>query len=232
MSASVPGVPLAHPPDPSEDRQEMPEGTSISNQVILVVAPSGAGKSSLVRGLLARDETIALSISCTTRPPRPGEEHGREYFFIDDAEFARREAAGEFLESAHVHGNRYGTSREQIARRLREGRDVMLEIDWQGARQVRALFPLAVGIFILPPSMQALEERLHRRGQDSAEVIEKRLRAARSEMEHARECDYILVNEDFDRALEQFATIVAASRLRREVQALRREDLFRQLGVM
>ena len=210
----------------------MPEGPPVSNQVFLVVAPSGAGKSSLVNALLERDATIALSISFTTRPPRPGEENGREYFFVDGPEFARREAAGEFLESAHVHGNRYGTSREQIAQRLREGRDVMLEIDWQGARQVRAVFPLAVGIFILPPSMEALQERLHRRGQDSAEVIERRLRAARSEMEHATECDFILVNEDFDRALEHFETVVRASRLRREVQLLRRRMLFEQLGVM
>ncbi|MCX8116228.1 MAG: guanylate kinase, partial [Burkholderiaceae bacterium] len=194
--------------------------------VFLVVAPSGAGKSTLVNALLARDPAIALSISYTTRPPRPGEVDGREYHFVSVAEFEARRARGEFLESAEVHGNFYATSRPWIEERLREGRDVLLEIDWQGARQVKQVFRDAIGIFILPPSIEALEQRLHKRGQDAPAVIARRLLAAGSEIAHAPEFDYIVINEDFERALADLAAIVTAARLRYASQAARHHALF------
>ena len=172
-----------------------------AGNIFLVVAPSGAGKSTLVNALLARDARIQLSISHTTRAPRPGEQDGREYHFVDVDDFQRRRAAGEFLESAEVHGNHYATSRRWIEQRLVEGTDVLLEIDWQGSRQVKAQFPHAVGVFVLPPSIDALEARLLKRGQDSAQVISRRLLAAGSEIAHAPELDYVIINEDFDRAL-------------------------------
>ncbi|MCS7101268.1 MAG: guanylate kinase [Burkholderiaceae bacterium] len=199
--------------------------------VFLVVAPSGAGKSTLVNALLARDPAIALSISYTTRPPRPGEVDGREYHFVSVAEFEARRARGEFLESAEVHGNFYATSRPWIEERLREGRDVLLEIDWQGARQVKQVFRDAIGIFILPPSIEALEQRLHKRGQDAPAVIARRLLAAGSEIAHAPEFDYIVINEDFERALADLAAIVTAARLRYASQAARHHALFVQLGI-
>lgn len=197
--------------------------------VLQVVAPSGAGKSSLVAALLARDPAIELSISHTTRPPRPGEADGREYHFIDAAQFERREAAGEFLETAHVHGNRYGTSRAQIESRRALGRDVLLEIDWQGALQVRRVFPDAVGVFLLPPSFATLEERLRRRGQDSEEVIARRLANARDEMAHALDFEYVLVNDVFEQTLAQLQAIVTAARLRTPAQAVRQGALLRTL---
>lgn len=201
-------------------------------QVFMVVAPSGAGKSSLVNALLARDSAIALSVSFTTRPPRPGETDGREYHFVDVAEFQRRKANGEFLESAEVHGNFYATSRREIESRLDSDTDVLLEIDWQGARQVKSLFPGAVGIFILPPSIDALDERLHKRGQDSAAVIKRRLLAAGSEIARAPEFDYIIVNQDFDVALAQLSAVITATRLRYDAQAARNHELFAQLGIL
>jgi guanylate kinase len=200
-------------------------------QLFMVVAPSGAGKSSLVNALLARDPGIALSVSYTTRPPRPGEVDGREYHFIDREEFQRRRAQGEFLESAEVHGNFYATSRREIRDRLDAGFDVLLEIDWQGARQVRVHFPQAVGVFILPPSIEALDERLHKRGQDSPAVIKRRMLAAGSEIARAPEFDYIVINEDFNEALAQLTAVVTASRLRYQAQAARHHELFAQLGI-
>ena len=200
-------------------------------QLFMVVAPSGAGKSSLVNALLARDRAISLSVSCTTRPPRPGEVDGREYHFIDIAEFQRRKTRGEFLESAEVHGNFYATSRSEIEIRLAAGTDVLLEIDWQGARQIKVHFPKAVGIFILPPSIDALDERLHKRGQDSPSVIKRRLLAAGSEIARAPEFDYIIINEDFEVALAQLNAVVTATRLRYESQAARHHELFAQLGI-
>jgi guanylate kinase len=200
-------------------------------QVFLVVAPSGAGKSSLVNALLARDPAIELSISSTTRAARPGEQDGREYHFLSRDAFERRRLAGDFLETALVHGNYYGTSREQIERRMATGSDILLEIDWQGALQVRAAFPAAVSLFLLPPSFRALEERLHHRGQDSAEVIAQRLANARGEMEHALEFDYLLVNEVFEETLAQLQAIVAAARLRSAPQAQRHCDLLKSLGI-
>lgn len=197
----------------------------------MVVAPSGAGKSTLVNALLAREANIQLSVSFTTRPPRPGEQSGREYHFVDVEEFKRRRSAGEFIESAEVHGNYYSTSRVWIEERVRTGIDVLLEIDWQGARQVKAEFAHAVGIFILPPSIDALEARLKKRGQDPPAVIARRLLAAGSEIAHAPEFDYVIINEDFDLALSQMVAIVAAARLRYAAQAIRHRALFTQLGI-
>ena len=204
---------------------------SSAGNVFMVVAPSGAGKSTLVNALLARDSNIQLSISYTTRAPRPGEQSGREYHFAGVDEFERRRAAGEFVESAEVHGNYYATSRIWIEERVGTGTDVLLEIDWQGARQVKAQFAHAVGIFILPPSIEALEARLKKRGQDSPAVIARRLAAARSEIEHAPEFDFIVINEDFDLALSQLVAIVTATRLRYSTQMARHRSLFKQLGI-
>jgi guanylate kinase len=196
-----------------------------------VVAPSGAGKSTLVNALLERDSAITLSVSFTTRPPRPGEQDGREYHFVSVEDFKARRARGEFLESAEVHGNHYATSRVWIEEQVHAGEDVLLEIDWQGARQVKHHFPHAVGVFILPPSIDALEARLHKRGQDSAQVIVRRLLAAGSEIAHAPELDYVIINQDFTLALVHLTAIVTASRLRYASQAARHHDLFAQLGI-
>lgn len=202
-----------------------------AGNLFLVVAPSGAGKSTLVNALLARDAGIALSVSFTTRPPRPGDENGREYHFVTVEDFKARRARGEFLESAEVHGNFYATSRLWIEERVLAGSDVLLEIDWQGARQVKAVFPHAVGVFILPPSIEALAQRLHKRGQDSEAVINRRLLAAGSEIAHAPEADYVIINEDFELALSQLTAIVTATRLRYGSQAARHHDLFAALGI-
>lgn len=202
-----------------------------AGNLFLVVAPSGAGKSTLVNALLARDAGIALSVSFTTRPPRPGDENGREYHFVTVEDFKARRARGEFLESAEVHGNFYATSRVWIEERVLAGSDVLLEIDWQGARQVKAVFPHAVGVFILPPSIEALAQRLHKRGQDSEAVINRRLLAAGSEIAHAPEADYVIINEDFELALSQLTAIVTATRLRYGSQAARHHDLFAALGI-
>ncbi len=212
-------------------RQAHEANGRVAGNIFLVVAPSGAGKSTLVNALLANDAAIQLSVSYTTRPPRPGETDGREYHFVSVEDFKARRARGEFLESAEVHGNFYGTSRTWIEQRMREGRDVLLEIDWQGARQVKAVFAHAVGIFILPPSIDALEKRLHQRGQDSPQVIARRLLAAGSEIAHAPEFDYVIINEDFDRALADLTAIVTAARLRYASQAARHHELFAQLGI-
>ena len=202
-----------------------------SGSLFLVSAPSGAGKSSLVNALLAKVKDISLSISYTTRSPRPGEQNGREYHFVTVEEFLKMREEGDFLESAEVHGNYYGTSRKWIDNTMAEGVDVLLEIDWQGAFQVFKQFPEVISIFILPPSMQALEERLHKRGQDSEETIAKRLRGAGAEMVHADGFQFVIINEDFERSLDEFHAIVSAGRLRFEKQAARRDDVFTQLGI-
>ena len=204
---------------------------AMAGNIFLVVAPSGAGKSTLVNALLERDPGIALSVSHTTRPPRPGEQSGREYHFVSVAEFMKLRTGSEFLESAEVHGNYYATSRVWIEDRIRSGTDVLLEIDWQGARQVKLSFSQAVGIFILPPSIDALEARLHKRGQDSPQVIARRLLSAGSEIAHAPEFDFVIINEDFDTALAQLSAIVTATRLRYGSQAARHHRLFAQLGL-
>jgi guanylate kinase len=177
-------------------------------RLFLVTAPSGAGKTSLVRALLKDHGNIRFSISYTTRPKRPNEEHGRDYFFVDKAEFQRMVAAGEFLEHAQVFDNYYGTSRQVVEGLMAEGRDVLLEIDWQGAGQVRKLMPEAISIFILPPSREELERRLRARGTDSEEVIARRLRDAVGDMSHWREFDYVVVNQDFERAVAELKAIV------------------------
>jgi guanylate kinase len=199
--------------------------------VFVVAAPSGAGKSSLVSALLKQDGSIRLSISFTTRAPRPGEAHGREYHFLSRDEFAERKARGEFLEAAEVHGNWYGTSRAWIEQQLAGGHDVLLEIDWQGAQQVRRHFPQTVGVFILPPSLEALGARLQQRGQDRPDVIEQRLNAARGEMLHAPEFEFVIINERFEQALAELAAIVTATRLRFASQAARTPQLFERLGI-
>jgi guanylate kinase len=202
-----------------------------AGNLFMVVAPSGAGKSTLVNALLAQDSAIALSVSHTTRPPRPGDQNGREYHFVSVDEFKARRARGEFLESAEVHGNFYATSRVWIEERVQAGGDVLLEIDWQGARQVKTVFPESIGVFILPPSIEALAERLRKRGQDSESVITRRLLAAGSEIAHAPEADYVIINEDFDLALRQLTAIVTATRLRYGSQAARHHELFGALGI-
>jgi len=206
-------------------------GATGGGHIFLIAAPSGAGKSSLVNALLQQDRSIRLSVSFTTRAPRPGEAHGREYHFVSLEEFAARKARGEFLETAEVHGNWYGTSRQWIEEQLTGGGDVLLEIDWQGAHQVRQHFPRAVGVFILPPSLEALRARLDQRGQDPPQVIERRLRAARGEMAHAPEFDFVIINEHFEQALGELVAIVKVSRLRYASQAARARELFDRLGI-
>ncbi len=197
--------------------------------LFIVAAPSGAGKSSIVNACLARDPNIALSISFTSRAPRPGERHAQHYHFIDAAEFQRMIDAGDFFEHALVHGDLKGTARQSVEPQLASGRDVLLEIDWQGARQVREKVPDAVGIFILPPSREALEERMRKRGQDSEDTIARRLAAAREEMSHYHEFDYVIVNEIFDTAVAEMCSIFTASRLRRDAQAKRHAGMIEGL---
>ncbi|MEO7051230.1 MAG: guanylate kinase [Rhodanobacter sp.] len=197
--------------------------------LFVVAAPSGAGKSTLVHALLEREGAICLSISHTTRPPRPGEQSGRQYYFIDRAEFEQKIVEGVFLEHAEVHGNLYGTSRTRVTARLEQGCDVLLEIDWQGAEQIRRSQPDCVSVFILPPSRAELERRLRGRGSDSDQVIERRLRNSRGEIAHAHEFDYILVNDVFDDALADLQAIVRAVRLRSSLQSQRHERLIADL---
>ncbi len=185
----------------------------MSGLLYIVAAPSGAGKSSLVNAVLAADARLRLSVSHTTRAPRAGEQNGREYFFVDVARFEEMRAAGDFLEHAFVHGNWYGTSRAQIEAARTQDRDVVLEIDWQGARQVRAAFPDAVSVFILPPSMQVLEQRLRTRATDSEAAIARRLAAASSEIAHAGEFEYAIINNDFGTARDDLAAVFRATRL-------------------
>ncbi len=194
--------------------------------LFIVSAPSGAGKSTLVNAAVAEDPRLMLSISYTTRAPRPGEQNGREYHFVDRTTFVRMVEAGEFLESAEVHGNLYATSEQQIATALDSGRDVVLEIDWQGAEQVRRAFPDAVGIFILPPSMDELRRRLISRGQDPETVIQQRLAAAADEISHAAEFDYAIINNNFDEAKRDFAAVVRAARLRLSRQCALHPEIF------
>lgn len=184
-----------------------------SGQLFIVSAPSGAGKTSLVKALLARHPEITVSVSHTTRAPRPGEEDGRHYHFIDAARFAAMVDGGEFLEHAEVFGNRYGTSRQSVEHSLASGSDVLLEIDWQGAAQVRELLPAARSVFILPPSRDVLLARLRGRGQDDEATIARRTAEAVAEMRHYAQADYLLINDDFETALAELASIVLAARL-------------------
>jgi len=193
----------------------------MSGDLFVVVAPSGAGKTSLVNAMLEAERGIRLSVSYTTRAPREGEVEGREYHFVPREAFEKMIAAGDFLEHANVYGNYYGTSRRWIEAELAGDHDVLLEIDWQGALQVRKLFPRMVGIFILPPSLAELRRRLTARGKDSLEVIEKRMASAREEISHVLEFEYIIVNEQFDVALADLQAVVRAARLSRERRASR-----------
>jgi guanylate kinase len=197
----------------------------VTGNLFIICAPSGAGKTTLVAELLKRDSAIKLSCSYTTRPARPGEMHGREYHFIAADEFKRMAAAGDFLESAHVHGNYYGTSQRWIEEERAAGSDLVLEIDWQGAAQVRKLIPGAVSIFILPPSLDALETRLNKRSQDAPDVIAQRVKAAREEIAHVGEFDYVIINDDFADALQDLLCIVRAQRLRTSIQLARHQNL-------
>jgi guanylate kinase len=183
-----------------------------AGRLFVVTAPSGAGKTSLIDALVRADPSLKLSVSYTTRAPRPGEKDGVDYHFVDDAAFLAMQARGEFLENAEVHGYRYGTSKKVITEALARGEDLILEIDWQGARQVRAVYPGCVGIFILPPSIEELERRMRSRGQDADAVIRRRLDNARGEMEHAGEFDYAIINKDFDTARQELAGIIQKER--------------------
>lgn len=197
--------------------------------LFIIAAPSGAGKSSIVNAALARDPRLCLSISFTSRQPRPGERHAEHYHFISADEFKAMVAAGDFFEHALVHGDWKGTARQSVLPQLAAGKDVVLEIDWQGARQVRLQVPDAIGVFILPPSRAALEQRMRSRGQDSEEVIARRLAAAREEMSHYDEFDHVVVNEVFDDAVDETCAIVTASRTRRPVQQRRHAALIAEL---
>ncbi len=198
----------------------------MAGNLYVVVAPSGAGKTTLVRLLLEQEAGVSLSVSFTTRPPRPGEQDGRDYHFVDAAAFQAMIARQEFLEWAEVHGNLYGTSKTWISERLASGDDVLLEIDWQGARQVRSVFPGAIGIFILPPSLEELTRRLTGRGTDSAETIARRLAAAEAEIRHAGEFDYVIINDVLEQALDDLRAVVRASRLTLAAQRERHAGLF------
>lgn len=193
----------------------------MTGTLYIITAPSGAGKSSLVKNLLEKEPLLKLSVSYTTRAPRPGEQNGREYHFVDVATFIDMQQRGEFLESAHVHGNYYGTSHRWIAEQMQAGNDVLLEIDWQGAQQVRRIFANHIGIFIWPPSLEELEKRLRSRGQDSEEVIARRVAGAREEMSHVAEFDYVIINIDFNTALLDLQAVIRAARLQFAKQAER-----------
>ena len=197
--------------------------------LFVVAAPSGAGKSSLVKALLEIDAGVAPSVSHTTRPPRGQEKHGREYFFVSTQEFDAMVAADAFVEWAHVHGQRYGTSKKMIEERMAQGADVILEIDYQGALQIKKMYANAVLIFILPPSWEELRSRLERRGEDAPEIIELRLQNAAIEMAQAPEFDFVIINEVFDRALFDLKAVVHAQRLKYHVQRRTRPDTFQAL---
>ena len=199
----------------------------MSGILFIISAPSGAGKSSLTAKLLEADSKVHLSVSYTTRAPRPAEVDGRDYHFVDKARFMGMLKRGEFLESAEVHGNHYGTSEAWIREQRAAGSDVLLEIDWQGAQQVRRIFPDAIGIFILPPSIAELERRMRQRGQDSEEVVRRRLAVAADEMSHAAEFEYVIINNDFEEARRDLIAVVRASRLNYSRQLERYPGVFK-----
>ena len=195
----------------------------------VVAAPSGGGKTSLIKALLEKDDRVSLSVSYTTRSARPGEKDGVHYHFVDDPAFMDLIEKNAFLEHAEVFGHRYGTGREAVEKKLRAGFDVLLDIDWQGARQIRKSFPSCCTIFILPPSLEALRNRLARRGQDSEEVIDRRMREARAEISHSSEFDYLIINDDFDQALADLQSIVRYRKLHRPRQKDHYDDLLAEL---
>ena len=201
----------------------------MSGVLFIVSSPSGGGKTSLVRALLEAEPEVRLSVSYTTRAPRPGEADGRDYHFVTPPVFERMLEAGEFLESAVIYGNRYGTSQKWIERERAEGRDVLLEIDWQGAQQVRRLLRQVVSIFILPPSPEVLESRLKGRGEDSEEIVTRRLAAARHEIAHVSEYEYVIINEDFNRAAQDLRSIIRAERLKLPRQLARHSNVINRM---
>jgi guanylate kinase len=201
----------------------------MSGNLFVISAPSGAGKTSLVHALLNINPQIELSVSYTTRNPRPGERDGKDYHFVSREVFARMAGRGEFLESAEVYGNLYGTSQTWISQATSQGRDILLEIDWQGAAQVRRLFPECISIFILPPSMEALEQRLKGRGKDNDEVIAKRMAAVREDVAHVAEFDYVIINDNLNEALRELNAVVLSARLRGASQLARHQALINQL---
>ncbi|UUX96909.1 guanylate kinase [Aquabacterium sp. J223] len=200
--------------------------------LFVVAAPSGAGKSSLVKALLELDSHLAVSVSHTTRPPRGQEQHGREYWFVDRPTFQRMVDHGDFFEWAEVHGNLYGTSRSGVEHRLARGEDVVLEIDWQGAVQIKTLFPDAILIFILPPSWEELRQRLQRRGEDAPDVIEQRMVNARQEVAQARHFDFVIINALFETALFDLKTVVHSQRLKYAAQRKARSQVFAALDLI
>jgi guanylate kinase len=201
----------------------------MTGNLFIIAAASGTGKTSLVSALIQADEHIKLSISYTTRQPRPGEVDGVHYHFVDEAVFLRMLGEAEFLESAEVHGARYGTSQHMVHAALAAGNDLILEIDWQGAQQVRRLLPTAIGIFILPPSLDTLAHRLAYRGQDSKDVIARRLAAAREEISHVAEFDYVIINDSFQTALEDLQAVIRSQRLKRDKQLLKHQALLNSI---
>ena len=184
----------------------------MSGRLFVITAPSGAGKTSLIDAVMRDDPSLKISVSYTTRPPRPGEKDGVDYHFVDEPTFRTMREAGEFLESAEVHGNHYGTAKQVILEAVKGGDDLILEIDWQGAQQVRRLYPQCIGIFILPPTIEELERRMRTRGQDSDAVIRRRLENAREELSHAGEFKYAIINKDFEIAKRELAKIIQLER--------------------
>jgi len=203
--------------------------SAATGNLFVIAAPSGGGKTSLIRALLEREPALRLSVSYTTRPPRPGEREGDDYRFVTTERFMALKAAGEFLEHAHVHGNWYATSASWLKAEVAAGHDVLLEIDWQGAAQVRRLIPESVQVFILPPSLASLERRLTHRGQDDRATIARRLDAAREEMRHCGQFDYVIINQDFAKAIDDLEAIVRSARLRGAQQCVRYKELIAQL---
>ncbi len=201
----------------------------MSGNLFVISAPSGAGKTSLVSALLKINKQISLSVSYTTRAPRPGEIEGVSYHFVTREKFTEMAQHGDFIESAEVYGNLYGTSQNWISQETAKGHDILLEIDWQGAAQVRSKFPHSIGIFILPPSLATLESRLKARNQDSAEIISKRMQAAREDISHLAEFDYVIINDKLDEALQQLNAVVVAAGVSRNRQLARLSELIYQL---
>jgi len=201
----------------------------MSGNLFIISAPSGAGKTSLVQALLNINPQIDMSVSYTTRDPRPGEHDGKDYHFVSRETFLAMAKRGEFLESAEVYGNLYGTSQTWISHENTRGRDILLEIDWQGAAEIRRMYPGCVSVFILPPSKQALEDRLRKRGKDNDAVIAKRMASVREEVAHIAEFDYVIINDNLNEALRELNAVVLSAKLRRERQLARHQDLINQL---